>query len=210
MRTDEGHRVEQNSCPFWNFYLLSLILFGIFNKRFRVQTVECSKARRSPTVKPLALIADNSLTLDFSFVHLINQTKNLMKSLKAIFILTTFTFIFSCGQKDCDKGEIVYSGVQVSSPNTAPSSYEIDVTGHDTINWTDNNGLRQGRWIVRDLVIPGGKRPNETKEEMASRAQRVKFEEGRYKDGKKQGVWKYYNQDGTTKETIEYKDDIPV
>ena len=36
------------------------------------------------------------------------------------------------------------------------------------------------------------------------------LEEGDYKDNKKQGVWVYYNVDGTIKNKVEYKDDVPV
>lgn len=128
-----------------------------------------------------------------------------MKTLKSILALTiTLLFIQSCGQKNSiDKKDIVYQGGQ-----SGLSSYEIN--GRDTINVTDNSGFKQGHWVVFGFVIPGGKRPNETKEEMANRAQHVMLEEGMYKDNKKQGTWKYYNQDGTLKNTIEYKDDVPA
>ncbi len=128
-----------------------------------------------------------------------------MKTLKTIFVSTiAFLFIQSCGQKNSfDKKDIVYEGGQAGM-----QSWEM--TGRDTINVTDVNGLKQGRWIVFGFVIPGGKKPNETKEEMSNRAQRAIFEEGVYKDNKKQGIWKYYYKDGTIKNTTEYKDDVPV
>jgi antitoxin component YwqK of YwqJK toxin-antitoxin module len=57
------------------------------------------------------------------------------------------------------------------------------------INKTDENGLKQGLWIIRGKDIPSSGYPAEGK-----------IEEGVYKDDRKEGVWiKYYN-DGITPE----------
>lgn len=119
-----------------------------------------------------------------------------MKILKLINVLTVSLFILlSCEH-------------QQSNGHIGMGSYELK--GLDTFNVTDNHGLKQGYWIERGFVVPGGKRPNETMEEMKKRVDQVKLEEGLYKDNKKQGVWKYFHDDGTLKKTTEYKDGVPL
>lgn len=79
-----------------------------------------------------------------------------------------------------------------------PTSYKLD--GTDTINFTDNNGLKQGRWIVFYNATSKSDSLN----------QKLISEDGIYKDNKKHGLWKYYNLDGSLKNSIEYKDDAPA
>lgn len=59
----------------------------------------------------------------------------------------------------------------------------------DTVNKTDVNGHKQGRWIITERII---------------------IEEGSYKDNKREGFWKHYNSDGSIKDSIEYKNDVPL
>jgi antitoxin component YwqK of YwqJK toxin-antitoxin module len=39
---------------------------------------------------------------------------------------------------------------------------------------------------------------------------KVKIEEGYYRKNKKFGVWKFYNEDGTIRDSVEYKNFIPL
>ncbi|UKN03117.1 hypothetical protein K6119_06270 [Paracrocinitomix mangrovi] len=58
---------------------------------------------------------------------------------------------------------------------------------NDTINQTDENGLKQGYWIIYGHMKP----------EKEYSAEGI-IEEGTYKDDRKQGVWTKYFQDGKT------------
>jgi len=64
--------------------------------------------------------------------------------------------------------------------------------GQDTLNQTDANNLRQGYWKLYYKEKP----------------QQVK-EEGRYKDNKKEGIWKTYFITGTIKSEVTYKNNKP-
>lgn len=65
------------------------------------------------------------------------------------------------------------------------------VFSQDTINQTDASGLKQGYWIV---YYPNSK---------------IKKEEGRYINNKKDGIWKFYYPSGTIKQEVTYKDNRP-
>ena len=58
--------------------------------------------------------------------------------------------------------------------------YIIGVKG-DTLNCTDMKGLRQGKWVIKYDQVRG--EPGYE-------------EEGEYKDGKKEGVWRQYSLQG--------------
>ena len=58
--------------------------------------------------------------------------------------------------------------------------YIISVKG-DTLNCTDMNNLRQGKWVIKYDEVRGEKGYEE---------------EGEYIDGKKEGVWRKYNLQG--------------
>lgn len=69
----------------------------------------------------------------------------------------------------------------------------LGVSGqNDTLNRTDANGLKQGYWII---YYPNN--PNQIKTE------------GKYVDGKKQGVWKTFFPSGQLKQEITYVDNRP-
>ena len=59
-------------------------------------------------------------------------------------------------------------------------NYIIGVKG-DTLNCTDNNDLRQGKWVVRYETVRG--EPGFE-------------EEGMFIDGKKEGIWRQYSLEG--------------
>ena len=64
----------------------------------------------------------------------------------------------------------------------------------DTLNKRDNNGLKQGHW-----VLLGESKPN------TCYKPDQKVEEGDYKDNKKNGLWTEYFCNGKTKNNIEFK-----
>jgi len=66
-------------------------------------------------------------------------------------------------------------------------------------NFTDDNGKRQGYWIVtnRTANLPGYD-------------SNAKVEEGAYQDGMKEGQWIEYNADGSVKSAITFKNDQPI
>jgi antitoxin component YwqK of YwqJK toxin-antitoxin module len=66
----------------------------------------------------------------------------------------------------------------------------------DTLNITDIEGKRQGWWIILN-----------TKNQLVDCAPDKKVEEGRFKDGQRQGVWKTYNCAGKVKTEMSYVND---
>ncbi len=73
-------------------------------------------------------------------------------------------------------------------------TFELDPTTKDTINQIDQVGKKQGKWIVFGKSKPGG---------CYSAAQKV--EEGKYKDNKKEGIWKEYYCNGNPKNKVTYQ-----
>jgi len=68
--------------------------------------------------------------------------------------------------------------------------------GADTLNVTDGDGKRQGWWINLN-----------SKNQLADCGIDQKLEEGRYKDGLKNGIWKSYNCAGKVKTEMTYVND---
>lgn len=89
-------------------------------------------------------------------------------------------------------------------------SYEM--IGRDTLNCTDENKMKQGHWIVFKMAVLNHtiytQSANDTaKQKSITRdAERVKVEEGFYKDNKKEGVWKTFSPVGELKDSFNYKD----
>ncbi len=63
----------------------------------------------------------------------------------------------------------------------------------DSINFTDANDKRQGKWVIYNATAH---RPNYTDDQ--------KVEEGIYMDGKRIGIWKEYYPNGNLKSKITY------
>ena len=70
--------------------------------------------------------------------------------------------------------------------------FSVSLSAQDTINQIDANGLKQGYWITYYKEKP----------------EQIK-EEGRYKDNKKEGIWKTYFITGKPKSEITYKNNKP-
>ena len=67
-----------------------------------------------------------------------------------------------------------------------------------TVNYTDENGLKQGRWFLRDILT----------DDVWGFSFREYYYTGSYKDQKKQGEWKYYHYYGKQlKSVISYEND---
>ncbi len=72
----------------------------------------------------------------------------------------------------------------------------VAASASDTLNITDGSGKRQGWWIISNENGQLDDCPAEKK-----------FEEGRFRDGQKQGIWKTYNCAGRLKTEMTYVND---
>lgn len=77
-------------------------------------------------------------------------------------------------------------------------SQTFELLNNDTINLTDVNGKRQGKWIVTNKLL---NKPCYTPEQ--------KVEEGVYADGRKTGVWTEYYCNNNIKSKITYENNRP-
>lgn len=99
--------------------------------------------------------------------------------MKQILLFATALFVFcSCSNETEQKTK----SDSVVSEKTNP------VSDSAALNFTDANGLRQGHWIITANML------NKTVTVSYS-----KVEEGMYKDGKQEGVWKTYFPNGNLK-----------
>ena len=97
------------------------------------------------------------------------------------------------------------------------ASFELSMqTGRDTINLTDCDSLKQGHWItftttvIHHTLYAQSTGNTFIKKSITSDPERVKIEEGYYKDNKKQGFWKKYSPAGELLDSVEYKDGVAV
>lgn len=78
------------------------------------------------------------------------------------------------------------------------SNAQADESILDSINQVDENGLKQGHWIIY-----GHMKKDKTY------ASEAKVEEGTYESNKRTGLWKKYFPSGNIKSNITYKRNIP-
>jgi antitoxin component YwqK of YwqJK toxin-antitoxin module len=78
-------------------------------------------------------------------------------------------------------------------------SWEFEHTAKDTINMTDANGKKQGKWVTRFRYKKG----------VACKNSEQSAEEGLYKDNKRIGIWTEYHCNGKIKSKITYIDGKP-
>jgi antitoxin component YwqK of YwqJK toxin-antitoxin module len=79
-----------------------------------------------------------------------------------------------------------------------PSSFAANTGNGEDLNVTDSSGLRQGYWIIKGYMTDNADySPNST------------VEEGEYKDGKKEGIWKKYWANNKVKSEITYINNRP-
>ena len=82
-------------------------------------------------------------------------------------------------------------------------SYDINPSDNkEKINQVyGKNHVKEGHWIAFGFAVT--KKAN-------NKANRIKIEEGYYRRNKKVGFWKFYRADNTIKDSVEYKNDVPV
>lgn len=76
-------------------------------------------------------------------------------------------------------------------------SYEL-INNNDTINFTDANSKRQGKWIIFNRTLH---KPDYADDQ--------KVEEGRFIDSKKTGIWKEFFPNNNLKSKITYENNRP-
>ncbi len=73
------------------------------------------------------------------------------------------------------------------------NAQDFEINSRDTINMTDANGKRQGKWVISGWHNPkSGYAPHQ------------KMSEGMYKDNRKEGVWIDYFPSGNIKNKISF------
>ncbi|CAN5797621.1 hypothetical protein BH11BAC7_BH11BAC7_05220 [soil metagenome] len=113
--------------------------------------------------------------------------------MKKLFFAAAFTsaIIFtSCSDNVADEKANDSTDLEVL---TKPGASNLPENMSSGINFTDENGKRQGKWIIYGKMS-GDKAFNPT----------AKFEEGDYKDGLKDGEWIEYKPDGTEKRKVNF------
>ncbi len=131
--------------------------------------------------------------------------------MKSIILITLSIFV-SCFVSSCNDNTAV--SVKQSPINRADtlnigclSSFEINPFGtNDTINRIyGDKRIKEGYWIIFGFIP--------TKKEHAtsvSKLVRMKLADGYYKKDKKEGFWKFYKEDGSLKDSVEYRNDMEV
>ena len=78
------------------------------------------------------------------------------------------------------------------------SSVVVMANGDEGYNHVDENGQKQGYWMIKGYMVPdGGFQPDAT------------VEEGLYRDNKKEGVWKKFYPSGVLRSEITYEANKP-
>ena len=74
----------------------------------------------------------------------------------------------------------------------------FELSGKDTINFTDAAGKKQGKWVIKNITLH---KPCYTDDQVV--------EEGKYIDSKKTGPWKEYYCNKNVKSVITYENNRP-
>jgi hypothetical protein len=135
-----------------------------------------------------------------------------MKTIKQIVLWSfAFCFIHACDDKpETTAVESVKNVVGTSEVDVCClASYEILENG-DTVNRIyGKEKVKDGRWITFVMIDQQEKQTDKATAGAAVMV-RTKMEEGRYRQNKRQGYWKLYNRYGTVRDSVEYKNDVPV
>lgn len=120
-------------------------------------------------------------------------------------LFTILTLVLFFIQACSDKTE----SLTINQTTNSIDTINIGCLGSYDINPSDNKErinqvygkelIKDGHWIVFGNTKGADEKIN-----------RVKMEEGYYRKNKKIGFWKFYNLDGTFKDSIEYKNDKPL
>lgn len=74
----------------------------------------------------------------------------------------------------------------------------FELSGKDTLNFTDINGKKQGKWVIKNITLH---KPCYTDDQVV--------EEGKFVDSKKTGLWKEYYCNKNIKSVITYENNRP-
>ncbi|MEO5642341.1 MAG: hypothetical protein ABIQ40_16320 [Bacteroidia bacterium] len=111
-----------------------------------------------------------------------------MKKLFFAAVFTSAIVFSSCSDNAADEKTNDSTDLEVL---TTLGGSNIPTNMSSGINFTDENGKRQGKWVIYGKMS-GDAAFNPT----------AKFEEGEYKDGLKEGEWTEYKPDGTVKRKV--------
>lgn len=105
-----------------------------------------------------------------------------MKKQSLVIAIVVFAFLISCSEKH-------------NSAKTDSAVSAVPAISTDT-NFIDAKGLRQGWWVIFGQMVPEKGFPPT-----------AKIEEGKYVDGKREGLWQEYFPNGAVKYKGEYLHD---
>jgi len=127
--------------------------------------------------------------------------------MKTIKLFTFGTLVLFLIQACADKTEIV----TIKQDTNAIDTLTIGCCGSYDINPSDNkekinqvygkDRIKDGHWINFDFAVTKA---------ADNKINRIKIEEGYYRRNKKVGFWKFYKEDGTLKDSVEFKNDAPI
>lgn len=112
-----------------------------------------------------------------------------MKKIMLLLILISILgFVLSCNNEQTKNK---------STNKTSIISYEISPNNKDTVNVTDGSGFKQGHWIITKYAVLNKN----------NGAERIKVEEGVYKNNKREGFWKKFSESGQLIDSVNYEND---
>lgn len=91
-----------------------------------------------------------------------------------------FVLLNSCSEKKSDP----------LTRHPKAMSYEVSMATQDTINKTDENGLKQGEWIIFLDSKP--------------------LEKGKYLNNQREGTWSYFDSAGNLEYTVDFNRDRAI
>ena len=135
-----------------------------------------------------------------------------MKVKIIIQLIVALAFVQSCTDDKPDSTAPTATNVYDTLNLCCLSSYDIDLEGrHDTINKIyGKDKIKHGRWVnyaFNRKTHSSGK--DSTSTNLAD-LPRIKTEEGLYRFNQRQGFWKFYEADGSLKDSVEYRNDVPL
>lgn len=122
---------------------------------------------------------------------------------KIILIPILLFILISCNSKKEEHGPL-NTGIGSAPVSEKGCLESFETVNGERINKTMGNNIKDGHWIHYEFVIPTAKKNKDSK------VVRAKMQEGYYKENKKEGFWKFFNTDGTLKDSVEYKNDKPI
>lgn len=141
------------------------------------------------------------------FKGVLTKSMTNFKTMKTIKLFTFGTLFLFFIQACCDEKETV----TIKQDTNAIDTLTIGCLGSYDINPSDNkerinqvygkDRIKDGHFITFGFAVT---------KNADNKTARIKIEEGYYRRNKKVGFWKFYKDDGTIKDSVEYKNDVPV